>query len=199
MPPETQANRDFEEQSIKARKHEVYEMEPQPVVGAVQKPFREYLRETPPAPLAPAVKIALWVVAVLVVLLFLASLVVPRSRPRRSQGSRASLGAPEGGPDETVWVAQREEVMRSVSTAPQVRPDRTSFLLRPHRPDNSVWATRRGARVGAEGTSEGWMVPPPGSLTCRNAPSSRIENHAALQEASAAICQRRMRTKEVIA
>ena len=47
---------------------------PSPEDAGPRKPFAQYLRETPPAPLSTATKLALWSVGVLTVLLFLASL-----------------------------------------------------------------------------------------------------------------------------
>ncbi|MEW4567931.1 hypothetical protein AB1L88_08700 [Tautonia sp. JC769] len=41
---------------------------------APHKPFAQYLRETPPAPLSQGTKLALWATGGLTILLFLASL-----------------------------------------------------------------------------------------------------------------------------
>lgn len=66
------------DQSIKARKFQLFEQVN--TEGAFKaKAFAEYVKATPPAPMNPGVKAALWAVAVLVALLFLASLFGGRS------------------------------------------------------------------------------------------------------------------------
>jgi hypothetical protein len=63
-----------QESSIKAREHELY-VKPLPADGGqVCRPFPEYLRETPAEPLSATTKAILWIVAVLVVLVFLAAI-----------------------------------------------------------------------------------------------------------------------------
>ena len=67
-----------QEQSIKARKQLLFEKDE--ASGTEQaagptKPFVEYLRTTPPAPLPTVAKATLWTAAVIVVLLFLAALI----------------------------------------------------------------------------------------------------------------------------
>ncbi|MDR3632742.1 MAG: hypothetical protein P4L84_02840 [Isosphaeraceae bacterium] len=84
MAPETPASRETQEQSIKARKHELFQ--PEAATGAStgpRKTVKEYLRDTRPVPLAAGAKAGLWVAAALVLLLFLAALLTSGSRPRR--------------------------------------------------------------------------------------------------------------------
>jgi hypothetical protein len=76
---------DHQDPSIKVRKSQLYE-QPQPTAEVTAaKPFAEYLRATPPAPLSPGVKTALWVVGALIVLLFLAAVLFGHNpmTPRR--------------------------------------------------------------------------------------------------------------------
>ncbi len=78
------------DQSIKARKFQLFEQVN--TEGAFKaKAFAEYVKATPPAPMNPGIKAALWAVAVVVALLFLASL-FGRSTP--SKGRQA--GTPDG-------------------------------------------------------------------------------------------------------
>jgi hypothetical protein len=71
MPAESR-NLHEQERSIKAREHELY-VKPTDD-GQVRKPFLDYLRETPAEPLSTTTKTILWIVAVLVVVVFLAAL-----------------------------------------------------------------------------------------------------------------------------
>lgn len=73
-----------QEQSIKARKREIFEEEQN---FGPRKPFSEYLESTEAFPLTTAQKALLWGVGILVVLLLLAALMTmpaPRSRPHRT-------------------------------------------------------------------------------------------------------------------
>lgn len=84
MASETPASRESQEQSIKARKKELFQPEAAPAASAgPRKAIKEYLRDTRPMPLAPSTKAALWVAGVLVLLLFLGALLTAGSRPRR--------------------------------------------------------------------------------------------------------------------
>jgi hypothetical protein len=84
MASDTPASRESQEQSIKARKKELFQAEPPPAASAgARKSIQEYLRDTRANPMGRGVKAALWVAAVLVVVLFLASLLTSGSRPRR--------------------------------------------------------------------------------------------------------------------
>jgi len=73
MATETSTQRKSQEQSIKARKKELY-FEEEYVDSGPRKTFREYLRETPATPLSKHVKLMLWGSAAPVLLLFLGAL-----------------------------------------------------------------------------------------------------------------------------
>ncbi|WP_435008950.1 hypothetical protein P12x_000201 [Tundrisphaera lichenicola] len=74
-----------QEQSIKARKHQLFEVdEPveSPTSSGPRKSFAECLRETPAAPLSPAVKGLLWAVGVVVFLLLALALATGGGRKK---------------------------------------------------------------------------------------------------------------------
>lgn len=71
MPAESR-NLHEQERSIKAREHELF-VKPLDD-GLARKPFLEYLRETPAEPLSTTTKTVLWIVAVLVVVVFLGAI-----------------------------------------------------------------------------------------------------------------------------
>ena len=80
-----------QEQSIKARKHQLFEDEDLPSASATPSlPFPELLRVTPAEPLAPPVKALLWGVGTVVVLLLLAALVTSGGK-RKAPKPSASL------------------------------------------------------------------------------------------------------------
>lgn len=84
MAPETPKRRESEEQSIKARKKELFDEQVREVsVSGPRKPPSVYLQQTPALPLSTGVKTTLWIVGVIVVLLFLAALMTRGARPRR--------------------------------------------------------------------------------------------------------------------
>ena len=66
-----------QDQSIKARKNQLFEVA-KPDDGVSHVPFRVYLKDTPPAPMSTPMKAALWSVAVVAGLLFLAAIWVGR-------------------------------------------------------------------------------------------------------------------------
>jgi hypothetical protein len=85
-PGPTREALEHQDQSIKARKSELFDArhaEP----GRVVRPFAEYLRETPATPLSPGWKAGLWALGALVALLLVASLA-------KSVGGRSSAGRP---------------------------------------------------------------------------------------------------------
>lgn len=84
MPPEVSTQRELQEQSIKARKHELYVEDHDDLEGP-RKSFREYLKETPAAPLSRNVKLMLWGAAAPVVLLFFAAMLTT------SKGARVKV------------------------------------------------------------------------------------------------------------
>src|SRR4051794_8376730 len=81
-PPVNREAVEQSDQSIKARKFQLFEEKKNS--GTTTKRFAEYVEETPPAPLAQGVKVALIAAAVVVVLLLLASLVFRPSRRRHA-------------------------------------------------------------------------------------------------------------------
>jgi len=86
-----------QEQSIKARKHDLYDDEPDLSTGP-RRPFRDCLRETPADPLSTPIKALLWAVGTIVILLLIAALVTggnKKPKPRRTSGlvpSAARIG-----------------------------------------------------------------------------------------------------------
>jgi hypothetical protein len=78
MAGEASAQREKQDQSIKARKKELF-VEEQALETGPRKKLRDYLKDTPAAPLSKQVKLSLWGAAVPVVLLFVAALMSPRS------------------------------------------------------------------------------------------------------------------------
>jgi hypothetical protein len=93
MAPEASTQHELQEQSIKARKKELFVED---VATGPRKAFREYLSETPSAPLSKNVKLILWGSAAPVVLLFLGSVVTAKgSAPKAPQGTVLAPVAPE--------------------------------------------------------------------------------------------------------
>lgn len=85
---------EHQDQSIKVRKSQLFEPT-EHTNGVVIKPFPTYLRATPPAPLAPGIKAALWAVGVLVGLLFLAAMFLGRgAAPRGRHAERPPAQPP---------------------------------------------------------------------------------------------------------
>ena len=84
MAAETPKRRESEEQSIKARKKELFEEQtPDVSLSGPRKPVKVYLQQTPAMPLSPGVKVALWILGVVVLLLFLAALMTRGGRTQR--------------------------------------------------------------------------------------------------------------------
>lgn len=80
-----------QEQSIKARKRELFEAQA-PTVGPLRR-FSYYLGATPSSPLSTPQKAVLWAVGIVVLLLFLAAMLTipsPRGRPQRPAGGGVS-------------------------------------------------------------------------------------------------------------
>ena len=91
-PPGKNEGLEHQDKSIKARKFQLYEERDRDgSVGAV-KPFAEYVRQTPPAPLSPATKATLWALGVLIALLFIAALIF--GGPKKVKRPRAEQPAP---------------------------------------------------------------------------------------------------------
>jgi hypothetical protein len=94
-PPVSRESVEHEDQSIKVRKSHLFE--PTDEGPAEVLPFEEFLRSTPPTPLSPGVKAALWVVGAIVALLFLAALLsVGRSSRPRGRADRAPVYRTDG-------------------------------------------------------------------------------------------------------
>jgi hypothetical protein len=87
MAPEPQRT---QEQSIKARKRELYEDdEPLDASTGPRRSFRDCLRTTPADPLSIPLKALLWVMGTLVILLLLAALATSgqkKPRPKSASG-----------------------------------------------------------------------------------------------------------------
>jgi hypothetical protein len=84
-----------QDQSIKSRKTQLFEDEPLDGNLATQS-FAQYLKTTPPAPLAPWFNIALWALGVVVLLLFLAAIFSGRhGTPRRKASERPASASPQ--------------------------------------------------------------------------------------------------------
>ncbi len=75
--------RDQREQeiSIKRREHELFRSHAEDASASPAKPFADYLRETPSAPLSLWVKAGLWALSVVVAVLFAAALWRSQHRP----------------------------------------------------------------------------------------------------------------------
>jgi hypothetical protein len=91
-----------QERSIKDREQELFE-ERQEVSEAKPplKPFAVYLRETPADPFPTEVKVILWIVAVLVIAIFVAALWRMRSsrtRPRAASPQATAVSLDRTGP-----------------------------------------------------------------------------------------------------
>jgi len=71
-----------QEQSIKARKHQLFESDEQVAAGPRQS-FADCLRQTPATPLSAPVKAGLWAVGTLVILLLAAALATSGNRKPR--------------------------------------------------------------------------------------------------------------------
>lgn len=80
-----------QEQSIKARKHELFAPESP---SGPRRQFAEYLREAPPAPLSSFQKASLGAVGVLVALLFLAAILTVPGHSHAKLGQGRAKGAP---------------------------------------------------------------------------------------------------------
>lgn len=86
-PPAPHQAQEHQDESIKARKTQLFEVREHVEVVTLQ-PFKEYVRLTPPAPLSQGVKAGLWAAGVVVVLLLLAALFIgpPPRKHRRAAG-----------------------------------------------------------------------------------------------------------------
>lgn len=84
MAAETPKRPGSEEQSIKARKKELFEEEVREApVSAPKKPARVYIQQTPAMPLSTGVKATLWIVGAIVAVLLVAALATRGGKPPR--------------------------------------------------------------------------------------------------------------------
>jgi hypothetical protein len=94
------ARRDEPEQeiSIRQREHELFRSHADDSSAGPTRPFADYLRDTPSAPLPTWVKAVLWGLAVVVALLFAAALwrSIHKSHARAPQNPRPSVSATPG-------------------------------------------------------------------------------------------------------
>jgi hypothetical protein len=85
-----------QEQSIKARKHQLFEAdEPDPATGP-RRSFQECLRTTPADPLSTLLKALLWIIGTIVILLLIVALVT--GGPRKPKPKRVTGLAPPAAP-----------------------------------------------------------------------------------------------------
>ena len=76
---------EHQDQSIKDRKFQLFEETKPDGDGVLRKPFSQYVRQAPPAPLSPVIKASLWATGVLVALLFLGAIFIgPKVRKRQA-------------------------------------------------------------------------------------------------------------------
>ena len=93
-----------QEQSIKARKHQLFEADAPVEVGSGRS-FKEFLRTTPATPFSGLIKATLWAAGVVVILVLVAALFKTFNRPPgTSPGSprKAANVMPESGLDRLV-------------------------------------------------------------------------------------------------
>jgi hypothetical protein len=122
MAPEIQPHRETQEQSIKARKTELFEEESRDGEGGPVRPFRAYLETTPAAPLSLGVRASLWSTGVLVALLFVAG----------AAGGKTRAKVPEGL---VVPVNARPSAIASIKPASAPKPAIASIKV--EKPNNS--------------------------------------------------------------
>jgi hypothetical protein len=92
-----------QEQSIKARKHQLFEADAPVEVGS-GRPFKEFVRTTPATPLSGLIKAVLWTAGVVVVLVLVGALFKTFHHPPRSAPGpvrRAAGAIPASGPERT--------------------------------------------------------------------------------------------------
>jgi hypothetical protein len=100
--PSDSRNLPEQEQSIKARSHELFVDHAPAESGRGSKAFLEYLRETPAEPLSTPTKVLLWLAAIIVSILFVAAIwrvtrrSVPKQQPPRATAT--SLQNARSGP-----------------------------------------------------------------------------------------------------
>lgn len=99
-----------QEQSIKARKHQLFEADDRSGEDGPRRSFADVVRSTPAAPLSPALRATLWVVGALVILLLLAAFAKVGTRKPKPRPA-AHRGTPAGS-----WVAAGRPTARGIRT-----------------------------------------------------------------------------------
>jgi hypothetical protein len=92
MTPMADRHHETQEQSIKARKHQLFEADAPVEVGS-GRPFKEFVRTTPATPFSGLTKAALWVAGVVVILVLVAALLKTFHHPPRASGGPARKAA----------------------------------------------------------------------------------------------------------
>jgi hypothetical protein len=99
--PSHPRNMPEQEHSIKARSHELFVEEAPVGPSTATKPFQVYLRQTPAYPVAPVIKVILWILGFIVAVLFLMALWRVShhhaGRPQADVESARSVDAPTPG------------------------------------------------------------------------------------------------------
>jgi hypothetical protein len=80
-----------QEQSIKARKHQLFEADTPAAASSSSRPFHEFLRTTPAAPLSGLTRTLLWIAAAVVVLVLIAALLKTFHHPGPTPGRTAQI------------------------------------------------------------------------------------------------------------
>jgi hypothetical protein len=87
-------NQRTQEQSIKARKHQLFEADEPLESTGPRRSFQDCLRQTPADPLSPLLKALLWTLGTIVILLLLAALVTSgNKKPKPNIGFVPSTAA----------------------------------------------------------------------------------------------------------
>jgi hypothetical protein len=123
---EASAQREKQEQSIKARKNELF-LEEEVEESGPRKRLRDYVKETPAAPLSKNVKLTLWGSAAPVVLLFVLALLARRSHfkpPEETlwRPAAPSYAAHSGGTPPAPGVAKSEGSGPGAAATPPSKP-----------------------------------------------------------------------------
>jgi len=151
MAGEASAQREKQDQSIKARKKELF-VEEHALQTGPRKKLRDYLKDTPAAPLSKNVKLSLWGSAVPVVLLFVAALLSPRSvakapdemiipqhaKPAPPSLTRRSDDKPPSPAVETKAGDRKNDVAANGDKPPQEKPKKKKPSKKGNKPKETV-------------------------------------------------------------
>jgi Family of unknown function (DUF6479) len=112
--PDDRRNMPEQELSIKEREQQLFVESSEDQLQGPVRPFAEYLRETPAAPLSIEVRVLLWVIGVVVVILFAGAIwkasrsSAARPKPRPAPpAADVSTRFPAGLPT-AVWIAANQ-------------------------------------------------------------------------------------------